>query len=161
MWTTCHFEEVSLDPNIDKIEENDNNAVMITKPTSAPASPCLKHRTLSGAATCRPIYLDVLNYREPPISKYHQSWRHFMIYCCCPITFSKLYSLIHTFCFTPIFFYLEFLSCTVGKNHTFCSLCIGEGLWFRSFARATQKFSIFYSSSFLSFFFFYSWMMDK
>ena len=74
MSNTCHCQaEVSLDPNIDKIEENDNNSVMITKPTSAPASPCLKHRTLSGAATCRPIYLDVLNYREPPISKYHQS----------------------------------------------------------------------------------------
>ena len=53
----CLLTEVSLDPNIDKIEENDKDMVM-HKPTSAPASPCLKQRTttLSGAATCRPIF---------------------------------------------------------------------------------------------------------
>ena len=49
--------EVSLDPNIGKIDEVFGSNNPMAKPTSAPASPaCLKSRSIGGTATCRILF---------------------------------------------------------------------------------------------------------
>lgn len=50
-----YIQEVSLDPNIGKIDENStlSTATTTTKPISAPASPCSKPRQTISGKTCR------------------------------------------------------------------------------------------------------------
>ena len=69
--------EVSLDPNIGKIDEGGlRYPMMASKPTSAPASPCPKSRTSTGKnATCRKLNVSHLcqNFIAPYFKNFDEN----------------------------------------------------------------------------------------